>query len=698
MIETTLLIPVGTQDNNLMQTYIDFVKGQSMNWNSLEIFFVVDDNDIADQNLDENVHLISSKNFNISLSKGKYVFLSNIEYRYDSNLLKRLSEKMNINGVSVIKAYRLLNNNLYENIIASRIMPKQYLVETGFFSENTFNRDNLVQFFFEQDTKNIEMDYLGECFVDNEFIEYSYQCHIQSFKKIVSLNNEQFLTEFGELILGTLMSYVDTNVFLNNLLDKDHRDAYDTIKKISEIVKVEEIYNFNEVGYGTFVKLIQKNCYYEATEFMKLLKSKRHWFNQSRTYKSYFARVPLFEKSLSWKLTKPLRDLKYQFGHIKQMLYKYLLISFTYIVKLLYRKDVWLVGERFDQAEDNGYAFFEYCRTNHPDKKIFYIIEKGSPHAEKVKGLGNILYHSSFKHKLYMFLANAYISAWTFQEGLYPWPLKVYNKYYKKVLSNKYNICLQHGLIMYNISPYLHKEKYNQDLVISSSEKEKEIILNTLGYNSDEVVVTGLSRFDRLSKNKSNKDQILVMPTWRRSLVQMNKHNFLKSKYFLSYQNLLKNEKFLNMIEDKGIEVKFYIHYQMQKYIKNFNVDHPQIEILTKNNAIVSDLIRESSLLVTDYSSVSADFLFMNKPVVFYQFDPYDNHSIRVNEIKSEDIGIVASEEETVVNNIIEICHRNFEIDKQFKENSKKIFKFKDDKNNERIYNTILNTVKRAKR
>nr|WGE04936.1 hypothetical protein P5640_21995 [Bacillus subtilis] len=130
MIETTLLIPVGTQDNNLMQTYIDFVKGQSMNWNSLEIFFVVDDNDIADQNLDENVHLISSKNFNISLSKGKYVFLSNIEYRYDSNLLKRLSEKMNINGVSVIKAYRLLNNNLYENIIASRIMPKQYLVET----------------------------------------------------------------------------------------------------------------------------------------------------------------------------------------------------------------------------------------------------------------------------------------------------------------------------------------------------------------------------------------------------------------------------------------------------------------------------------------------------------------------------------------------------------------------------------------
>lgn len=86
----------------------------------------------------------------------------------------------------------------------------------------------------------------------------------------------------------------------------------------------------------------------------------------------------------------------------------------------------------------------------------------------------------------------------------------------------------------------------------------------------------------------------------------------------------------------------------------------------------------------------------MNKPVVFYQFDPYDNHSIRVNEIKSEDIGIVASEEETVVNNIIEICNRDFIIDKQYKESSKKIFKFKDDQNNERIFNTILKSVKRA--
>ncbi|MCY9185595.1 CDP-glycerol glycerophosphotransferase family protein [Bacillus halotolerans] len=695
MIETTLLIPVGTQDNSLIQTYIDFVKGQSMNWNSLEIFFVVE-TDIADQNLDENVYLISNKNFDISLIKGEYVFLSNIEYRYDSGLLKSLTEKMNTNRVPIISANKLFNNNEFENIIASRIMKKQYLIDTYFFSTNIFNRDNLIQFFFEQDTMNIEMDFLGECFVDNELIEYSYQCNINSLKNIVSMKNKQFLETYGFLILETLMSYADSNVFLNNLLDKDHSDAYDTIKKVSEVISVEDIYDFNEVGYGTFFKLIQKDCYYEATEFMKLLKSKRHWFNQSRTYKSYFARVPLFEKSLSWKLTKPLRDLKYQYRHIKHLINKYLLIFLAYIVKLIYRKDVWLVGERYDQAEDNGYSFFEYCRTNHPDKKIFYIIDKGSPHAEKVERLGNILYHSSFKHKLFMFLANAYISAWTFQEGLYPWPSKVYNKYYKRILNEKYNICLQHGLIMYNISPYLHKEKYNQDLVISSSEKEKEIILNTLGYNSDEVIVTGLSRFDKLAKNKSNKDQILIMPTWRRSLVQMNKHNFLKSKYFVAYQSLLKNEKFLNMIEEKGIKVKFYMHYQMQKYIENFNVDHPQIEILTKNNAVVSDLIKESSLLVTDYSSVSADFLFMNKPVVFYQFDPYDNHSIRVNEIKSEDIGIVASEEETVVNNIIEICNRDFIIDKQYKESSKKIFKFKDDQNNERIFNTILKSVKRA--
>lgn len=35
----------------------------------------------------------------------------------------------------------------------------------------------------------------------------------------------------------------------------------------------------------------------------------------------------------------------------------------------------------------------------------------------------------------------------------------------------------------------------------------------------------------------------------------------------------------------------------------------------------VQQLLKESLLLITDYSSVFFDMMYMNKPVIFYQFD-----------------------------------------------------------------------------
>ena len=38
--------------------------------------------------------------------------------------------------------------------------------------------------------------------------------------------------------------------------------------------------------------------------------------------------------------------------------------------------DIWLIGERGSEAKDTGYHLYKYIRENHPEKRIFYIIEK----------------------------------------------------------------------------------------------------------------------------------------------------------------------------------------------------------------------------------------------------------------------------------------------------------------------------------
>lgn len=57
---------------------------------------------------------------------------------------------------------------------------------------------------------------------------------------------------------------------------------------------------------------------------------------------------------------------------------------------------------------------------------------------------------------------------------------------------------------------------FNVDLFITSSEREKQIVVRDLKFDSSQVVVTGLARFDNLFNPKvTTKNQILIIPTWR---------------------------------------------------------------------------------------------------------------------------------------------------------------------------------------
>ncbi|WP_040372286.1 CDP-glycerol glycerophosphotransferase family protein, partial [Peribacillus psychrosaccharolyticus] len=253
-----------------------------------------------------------------------------------------------------------------------------------------------------------------------------------------------------------------------------------------------------------------------------------------------------------------------------------------------------------------------------------------------------------------------------------------------------------HGVIIHNIAPYLSKEQYNQQLFIASSEAEKEVIKQTLGYEDQDVVVTGLSRFDNLH-NLSVKKQILIMPTWRRSIFNLNKSQFLRSLYFNRYFELVRNEKLLKILEEKQIVLKFYVHSQMQKFLPEFAFEHPNVQFLTKQDAIVSELLKESSLLVTDYSSVMADFLYMDKSVLLYQFDPYDNHHGPVQQISYDDFGEVYDEEDSLVEAITKSINDDFKISSAYQEKSNTFFAHKDQKNSARIFKAI-NDLKGARK
>lgn len=589
----------------------------------------------------------------------------------------------------------------YENITALKVIKKSVLSKLDCFDIDTLDRPMLTDLYFdlfqEPLTFNtIESGYQFPNKVDVESVQQEVELITHLLFEKTSADRRKFLVLYKRALIKRLFKLADTKAFAELIPYSEQEDVLRLFREVLLDIDDPTLTQMDLDGYIPFVQMIRAEYYTEGIYYLRLMRGKRYWFNRSKKLNKKVKRYPIAD-STSWKVSAPLRKGKNICKSIRNTCVKIGLSLLSLPVKLRYAgQDVWLVSERPDQAEDNGYAFFKYCRENHPNKKVFYLIDKDSPHIDKVQTLGNVIIHSSLKHWLYMLTADKYISAWVFDEFSLPKGSADFKELFASVYEKTPQITLQHGVIIHNIAPYLSKDQYNQQLFIASSEAEKEVIKQTLGYEDQDVVVTGLSRFDNLH-NLSVKKQILIMPTWRRSIFNLNKSQFLRSLYFNRYYQLVRNEQLLKILEEKQIVLKFYVHSQMQKFLPEFAFEHPNVQFLTKQDAIVSELLKESSLLVTDYSSVMADFLYMDKSVLLYQFDPYDNHHGPVQQISYDDFGEVFDEEARLVEAITQSINADFKISPEYQEKSNTFFAHKDQQNSARIFKAI-NDLKGARK
>lgn len=354
-------------------------------------------------------------------------------------------------------------------------------------------------------------------------------------------------------------------------------------------------------------------------------------------------------------------------------------------------KGLWLFCERGTDARDNGMWMFKYVKEKHPEINAKYIISKASEDRDRLKQWENdLIDYESFKHYILLWKAKNCIS--THVCGCYPYYFSksIFFRHFLSKRVNSKNIFLQHGIIKDDIKR-LHYGYDKIDLFICGAKKEFDYIKKNYGYPEGIVKYTGLARFDNLRKRVNDKRLILIMPTWRYWL-----HNeiFIESDYFLKYKKLLCDTKLHNVLKENNVSLIFYPHYEVQKYIAEFkNLQLPSSVIIAdKRNYDVQQLLIESALLVTDYSSVYFDFVYMEKPVLYYQFDEkryrkeqyqdgyYDYHD-GLGEWTDNDTALILKMEEYIKN--------NFEIPVKYKSKIEDFFPLRDEENRQRIFNEI---------
>ncbi|MBQ8027366.1 MAG: CDP-glycerol glycerophosphotransferase family protein, partial [Clostridia bacterium] len=274
-------------------------------------------------------------------------------------------------------------------------------------------------------------------------------------------------------------------------------------------------------------------------------------------------------------------------------------LSLNLFHRELLKKDIWLITEKYGEARDNGYHFFKYVRTTHPEINAFFVITDDSPDREKVAQYGNIISQDSKEHMLYFLAAKYSISSQIAGAHLYN---KMIPEIFRllSLLTRKDQKCifLQHGIIKDAMPDkrFFHKERIN-DLFVTSTRREQEFVQKEYGYPDGYVQELGLCRFDNLHHTDAGDEKlVLVMPTWRSWLkthtgTDAEKQAFIESEYCRTYVNLLKSERLKSILKSSGYKLIFYPHYGAQRYIEAFmqcNSEH--ITVASKNNYDVQDL------------------------------------------------------------------------------------------------------------
>ncbi|WP_095173697.1 MULTISPECIES: CDP-glycerol glycerophosphotransferase family protein [Blautia] len=352
-------------------------------------------------------------------------------------------------------------------------------------------------------------------------------------------------------------------------------------------------------------------------------------------------------------------------------------------------KDLWLVSERGDDARDNGYFFFKYLREQHPEINAAYIIDNYSADYEKVKNLGRIVQYGSAEHYALMFTASKLISSHIM--GFTPCPGFFVGVDKRVKLFKGKKVFLQHGIIKDNIEG-LKYPNTDVDLFICGARPEFEYVVKNYYYPAGVVCYTGLARYDNLF-DFDTKKQILLMPTWRKWINAYSIEEFKKNEYFRIYQSFLMNPKMNELLEINGYKLVFYPHYEIQKFLSMFT-GGKNVIIASFSDFDVSTLLKESEVLITDYSSVYFDFAYMEKPVLYYQFDreKFFSEHYQKGYFDESTFGPVLIQEQQVVDALSQILCGKFKNEGYLK-NIREFFEFHDCNNCDRIYNLISDAI-----
>lgn len=359
---------------------------------------------------------------------------------------------------------------------------------------------------------------------------------------------------------------------------------------------------------------------------------------------------------------------------------------------------IWLIGGHSgDIYDDNSKFLYEYILKNNKEIDIYWVIDKNSKVKDKIPG--NKLIKGSIENYLYYYNSEVIIFSHAPSADIAPYNfvVPVLNRFHKKT----FKVFLNHGAISFKKRKPMNAKLKNiidnlmrsYNMATAISDFERDIMVNEWDMDKNAVLVLGSARQDNLPLNKrpENRD-ILYMPTWR-DWIKFGEKKFTDTEYFKNIMIFLNDERLNEVLEKNNANIKFYMHHLMHEFIDDIkeNITGKRIIFLDKD-VTLADEITSSIANITDYSGVAMDFMYMDRPILFYQFDveKYKKEVDSYIDLDNEMFASVAYNKDQAVEELTKIIESGFEVTKSQKDARNKFFKYNDNENCKRICDSIL--------
>lgn len=365
--------------------------------------------------------------------------------------------------------------------------------------------------------------------------------------------------------------------------------------------------------------------------------------------------------------------------------------------------DIWIIMDRDTQADDNGEHLYRYIAKHHPKQEIYFALNRDSVDWDRLSTEGfNLLEFGSpnFENKLK--IAGKLISSHLD---------KYINDYFDDNFEfDKKFIFLQHGITMNDISSWVNSKRNLQLFIMSTQDEYKAITGQKSKYKTTkkEAVLAGFPRHDDLLKNNNqNSKTILIMPTWRKSILGANANgnareinlDFMATEYAQAWQNFIKSPTLHKLMNQYGYQLIFAPHANIEPYLGMFDIPD-YVQIWRKENGSIQTLFQNSALMITDYSSVHFEMGILNKTVLYYQFDKEsffkDGHVFGKGyfDYEQHGFGAVVETENDLLTALEQVLKNDGKPIEPYATRIQNTFPFRDGKNCERVYQAILDLDK----